>query len=311
MLAVIAAALFLFGLILFPFAKHLHISRALLLVLLILCTGVFASQSLVVIDAGEVGVQIFFGRVIPKPLYSGVNFKIPLVEVVKYPTRLREYTMSSFSAEGQKEGDDSITVRTFDGLEVRIDATIWWKIAPDKVYDIYRDTARNTEDLEAKVVRPTLRTAIRNAVSTINLNALYSTKREGLGTMIAERLSNILEDKGILIEEVLIRNIKLPQNVETAIEEKLKIQQEVEAMEARKEIAKKDAEIKQIEAEGLARAQEIIKKTLDPQYLQHEAIQAYRELAQSPNTTFVIMPTTGDGTGMPLIMNAPQPVPVK
>ena len=168
-----------------------------------------------------------------------------------------------------------------------------------------KTTAKNTEDLETKVVRPTLRTEIRNAVSTIELNALYSTQRENLGGLIAERLERVLSDKGILIEEVLIRNIKLPQNVESAIEEKLKIQQEVEAMDARKEIARREAEIKQIEAEGLAKAQDIIKKTLDPQYLQHEAIQAYRELAKSPNTTFVIMPTTNDGTGMPLIMNTP------
>jgi len=305
MLAVISLVLVLVALILFPVAKLLHISRGLLFLLLLISLGAFASQSFVVIDAGEVGVQIFFGKVIPKPLYSGINFKLPLVEVVKYPTRLRDYTMSAARGEGAKSGDDSISVRTFDGLEVFLDATVWWKINPEKIHDIYRDTAKNTGELEERVVRPVFRTEIRNAVSTITLNDLYSTERETLGEKIRTRLKNTLDSKGLVIENVLIRNIKLPEDVEDSIRQKMRIEQDAEAMEARKEIARKEAEIKEIEAEGLAKAQEIIRRTLSAQYLQHEAIQAYRELAKSPNTTFVIMPTTNDGTGMPLILNTP------
>jgi regulator of protease activity HflC (stomatin/prohibitin superfamily) len=305
MLAVVSLILAVLAILLFPFAKLLHLSRGLLFILLLIALGVFASQSFVIIDAGEAGVQVFFGKVIAKPLYSGINFKLPLVEVVKYPTRLREYTMSADSGEGSRAKDDSISVRTFDGLEVFIDATVWWTINPVKIHDIYRSTAKNTAELEEKVVRPTFRTEIRNVVSTIRLNDLYSTERELLGNKIKERLERILDSKGLIIENILLRNIKLPEDVEGSIRNKMRIQQEAEAMEAKKMIAQKDAEIKQIEAEGLAKAQDIIRRTLSPQYLQHEAIQAYRELAKSPNTTFVIMPTTSDGTGLPLIVNTP------
>lgn len=303
MLAVIAIISIIIGLILFPFSKTLHIPKKLIILFIILMGALLVSQSIVVIDAGEVGVQIFFGKVVKRPLKSGPNLKIPLVEVVKYPTRLREYTMSSHKREGEKIGDDSITVRTFDGLEVRIDSTVWWKIKEGKIYDIYENIAKDTSKLKLKVVRPAIRTAIRDICSSITLKKLYSEKRQQVGGLIKEKLIDVLNPKNIIIEEVLIRNIKLPPKVENSIQNKINKQQESEAMEAKKEIAAKEAEIKEIESKGLARAQEIIKKNLTPEYLQHEAIQAYKELAKSKNSTFIIMPTSKEGTGLPLILN--------
>ena len=75
-------------------------------------------------------------------------------------------------------------------------------------------------------------------------------------------------------------------------------------MQYKKQKATQETEIKIIEAQGLARAQQIINSTLTPYYLQHEAIQAYTKLAGSPNTTFVILPTSPNSAGMPLILNA-------
>jgi len=66
--------------------------------------------------------------------------------------------------------------------------------------------------------------------------------------------------------------------------------------------SKKEAEVRIVEAKGIAEAQRIINQTLTKNYLQHEAIQAYGELAGSPNTTFVIMPTSPQGAGLPLII---------
>ena len=83
----------------------------------------------------------------------------------------------------------------------------------------------------------------------------------------------------------------------------MRAKQEEEAMKYKKNIARKQAEIKEIEAMGLARAQKIINSTLSRNYLQHEAIAAYEKLANSKNTTFVILPTSPHSTGMPLILN--------
>jgi len=312
MLAVVSLGLIILGLLIFPFSKKLHIPKTFLILFIVVFLAVFASQSIVVIDAGEVGVQIFFGKVIRRPLQSGPNFKIPLVQVVKYPTRLREYTMSSMKQEGEKIGDDSIKVRTFDGLEIKIDSTVWWKIDKEKIYDIYENIAKNTAELKQKVVRPVIRTAIRDICSNYTMKELYSAERQNIGGYIKKKLKPLMENKNVLIGEVLIRNVKLPAKVEESIENKLKKQQEAEAMEAKKQIAQKEAEIKEIEAKGLARAQEIIKKNLSPEYLQHEAIQAYKDLAKSQSSTFIIMPTTDNGTGMPLILNPKNsPVPEK
>ncbi len=256
----------------------------------------------VIIDAGEVGVQVFFGKVQNRTLKAGINIVNPFVTIVKYPTRIQEYTMTIAPKDGEPEGDDSITARTLDGLEVVIDLTVWWVVNPEKVNEVYEKVAKNMYMLEYNITRPAIRTVIRDVAARYKMDDMYTEKRKDFTLTIIEELTIMLKNKHIIIDNALIRNIKLPKTVDDAIQNKMKAKQEEETMEYKKNIAKKEAEIREIEAQGLARAQAIINSTLTPYYLQHEAIQAYTKLANSQNTTFVILPTSPNSAGMPLIL---------
>ncbi|HPQ89090.1 MAG TPA: prohibitin family protein [Candidatus Mcinerneyibacteriales bacterium] len=274
--------------------------------ILLLAAVIFAvltlSHFFVIIDAGEVGVQVLFGKVRERTLKAGINVVNPFVTIVKYPTRIQEHTMSIDISEGSRRGDDSVKVRTLDGLEVGVDLTVWWKIDPEKVNRVYEDLAKSTYELEMKIIRPAIRTTVRDTAAIYKMDSLYTGERKDFTNSINDTLITLLSPKSVVVDKVLVRNISLPKLVENAIEEKMKAKQQEEAMEYKKNIASREAEIKEIEARGLANAQRIINSTLSDKYLQHEAIMAYEKLANSENTTFVILPTSPTASGMPLIL---------
>lgn len=274
--------------------------------ILLLAAIIFAvltlSHFFVIIDAGEVGVQVLFGKVRERTLKAGINVVNPFVTIVKYPTRIQEYTMSIDISEGSHRGDNSVKVRTLDGLEVGVDLTVWWKIDPEKVNRVYEDLAKSTYELEMKIIRPAIRTTVRDTAAIYKMDSLYTGERKDFTNSINDTLITLLSPKSVVVDKVLVRNISLPKLVENAIEEKMKAKQQEEAMEYKKNIASREAEIKEIEARGLANAQRIINSTLSDKYLQHEAIMAYEKLANSENTTFVILPTSPTASGMPLIL---------
>ncbi len=255
-----------------------------------------------IVDAGEVGVQVIFGKVVETPLLSGFNAKNIFSDVYKYSIRLNEYTMSISPNEGKKQGDDSVVVRTADNSEVKIDCTVWWRTDPNKVFYIYQNVAQSQEALESLVIRPASRSAMQSAASIYTLTTLMDQK-SGFAALITDNVSASTKDKGVIVDRILIRSIIPPSEIDDAIKAKLAAQQQLEQKQFDLEKTKKDAEIRIVEAEGIAKAQSIIQLNLSPIYVQYEAIKAYERLAGSPNTTFVIMPTSPNAAGMPLILD--------
>ncbi|HMB00945.1 MAG TPA: prohibitin family protein [Spirochaetota bacterium] len=249
---------------------------------------IFIAASLIQVDEGDVLVLTQFGKVYKTITTPGVHFKYPWAAKHVYPKRLKSKKLS-------------IAVRSLDGMEIHIDVTTQYKVNSDKVGAIYKDIAKDVTILENNFIYPELRKSIRDSIARLSAKGIYSN-REKLNDSITADARKKLSRKHTIIRDVLLREIKLPDQVEQAIEMKIKAQQEAEATEYKKEKAVKEAEIKEIEAQGLAKAQRIISTTLTSKYLQHEAIKAYTELTKSTNTTFVIMPTGTKGTGMPLIL---------
>jgi len=271
-------------------------------ILILLIVGL--KTMIVTIDSGEIGVPILFGKVQEYTLKEGINVIIPFIKVVKYPTRVQEYTMSSAFAEGKVRGDDSITIKTKNGLNVGIDMTIWYYIDKAKAFTIYKEIAKNYNEIEPKILRPSTRTILRDVAVNFTVQDLYTEKREEFTSIIASQLKEIMGGKHLLLDRVLIRKIILPKSVEEAISIKMRTKQRSEEMEYKKQIAQKEAEIREIEAIGLSKAQGIINSTLTPNYIQFKAIEVYKELVNSKNTTFIVMPTSSKGSGIPLILNA-------
>jgi len=232
-------------------------------------------------------------------LKEGLHFVNPFSSVIRLDTRTQAYTMSGTVREGRIRGDDAISTLTKEGLRVKLDLTIWYRVNPEKAGEIYRTIGMGYED---KIVRPGVRTVIRAVTSRFTTEDIYSEKRPQVTASIQDMAEEMLEERGMICEEVLVRNVALPDKVRDTIYLKLAGEQDALKMEFVLKKAEKEAEVKVVEAKGIMQAQRIINRTLTVKYLQHEAIQTYKSLAGSENTTFIIMPTSTKGTGVPLII---------
>jgi len=250
--------------------------------------------TLVQIEPGEVGVQKLFGKVSDNILESGLNVKNPLVEVVPFDIRTQNYTMSGATTGGEIVGDDAIHVLSADGLEVIIDLTVLYKVEPLKTPSILRELGINYRNV---IVRPICRTKIRDNAVYYDAVSLYSSKRDEFQDRIYKGIESDFKDRGLQLEQLLVRNITLPASVKTAIESKINAEQEAQKMTFVLQKEKQEAERKRVEAQGIADYQKIISLSLTDKQLQYEMIKA---IATSPNAKLIIM---GDGKSTPIILN--------
>ena len=247
--------------------------------------------SIVVVDAGETGVYSLFGKVKDKELKSGFHLVIPLAHVTKMSIRTEEYTMSIAQGEGRKYGADAITSLTKEGLSVDLDMTVLYRLNEEKASDIYKEVGLNYDE---KIIRPTIRTSIRDIIAQYEAKDIYSEKREEAADKILNSIKKELDSRGILIENVLLRNVALPTNLANAIQEKLQAEQEAQKYDFILVKEKKEKERKIIEAEGQRDAQKIINESLSTNYLYYLYI---NQLKDREGTIYV---PTSPGTGMPL-----------
>ncbi|MDE2393078.1 MAG: prohibitin family protein [Cytophagales bacterium] len=253
------------------------------------------SSAVVQVDAGEVGVQSVFGKVQPSILNSGLNFVNPLAKVVVFDAKTQNYTMSSVHDEGDKAGDDAIRVLTADGLEVVVDLTVLFRIIPSEAPRVLREIG---EDYKDKVVRPITRTMIRDNAVYYDAVALYSLKRNEFQQRIYQDIEKNFKKRGLVLEQLLIRNINLPTSVKQTIESKINAEQDAQKMQFVLQKEKQEAERKRVEAQGIADYQKILSTGLSDKQLQYESIIAQKELAKSPNAKVIIM----GGKSAPIIL---------
>jgi regulator of protease activity HflC (stomatin/prohibitin superfamily) len=246
-----------------------------------------ALGSFVTIDPGQVGVQVFFGNVQPDVLESGFHTINPLINIVQMDSRTQAYTMSAKTNEGQIKGDDAIQVLSEDGLTLTLEVTVQYHLSPPSAPKVYN---RVGLDYVEKVVRPEIRSALRDAAVNYLATDLYSSRRDEYTSLVKQKLLLAFKDRGIVLENVLLRDILLPEKVRTAIDEKIAAEQESQKMQYILQREKQEADRKRIEAGGISDAQKIIAGSLTNQYLQYNYISTLKELVNSKNSTFVITP---------------------
>lgn len=252
------------------------------------------------IDAGYVGVKSLFGKVQNDVLRSGLNFVNPLVDVRQVDVRTLNYTMSGVHDEGIKSGDDAIRVLTADGLEVTIDLSVLYRVVPEEAPRLIREVGIDYVD---KIVRPITRTRIRDNSVYYDAVALYSVKRDEFQDRIFKSIDADFKKRGLLLENLLVRNITLPASVKAVIEQKINAEQDAQKMQFVLQKEKQEAERKRVEAQGIADYQRIISESLSDRQLQYEQIKAMKELAGSANAKIILMPSKG---GTPIILDTKQ-----
>ncbi|MGP8337995.1 MAG: prohibitin family protein, partial [Methanosarcinaceae archaeon] len=207
---------------------------------------------LVSIGAGEVGVKFSqFGGVLSDELGEGLHIVPPWVSVTKYSVRSEVYTMSSQLSEGERTGDDQITALTNEGLMLGMDITVRYRLIPSDASDVHQTLGKEYAE---KIIRPTIKSVIREVVSKHTAMEVYGEQRQIVASEMLNKLENAMSEDGIIVEEVLLRNVKLPDRVANAIEEKLQADQDAQRMVFIKQKEQLEAERKVIEATGSAEA---------------------------------------------------------
>ena len=271
-----------------PFSKFSNIIKisGLVIIALGILSGMFKQ-----IDAGKVGVQSLYGSVQDNVLESGLRVVNPLMDVTIFETRTQNYTMSAVHNEGDQQGDDAIRVLSNDGLEVIIDLTVLYRITPADAPKIYKQIGENYTD---KIVRPVTRTRIRDNAVYYDAIALYSTKRNEFQQRIFKSIEADFKTRGLILEQLLIRNINLPNSVKKTIESKINAEQDAQKMTFVLQKEKQEAERKRVEAQGIADYQRIISSGLTDKQLQYEQIKAQKEIATSNNAKVIFMNGKGN-----------------
>lgn len=248
------------------------------------------------INAGEIGVKVLFGSIQNDVMTSGLHFINPLLDIKKLDVKTQNYTMSGVNDEGHKTGDDAIRVLTSDGLEVTIDLTVLYRIVASEAPRLLKETG---DDYQDKIVRPLTRTKIRDNAVYYQAVDLFGSKRDEFQQRIYKSIEDDFKKRGLMLEQLLVRNITLPNSVKASIESKINAEQDAKKMEFVLQKEKQEAERKRVEAQGIADYQHIINTGLTDQQLQYEQIKAMKELALSANAKVIVM---GKGN-TPLIIN--------
>jgi regulator of protease activity HflC (stomatin/prohibitin superfamily) len=271
------------------FYKSKIITAAILVFLILLIAA-----SVVQIEPGMVGVQKLFGKVSNNTLESGLNIINPLVKVVVFDIKTENYTMSGVHDEGAIRGDDAIRVLSADGLEVVVDLTVLYKVIPSEAPRILKEVGTDYRNI---IVRPVCRTMIRNNAVYYDAVSLFSSKRDEFQDKIFSAIESNFKERGLILEQLLVRNITLPESVKAAIESKINAEQEAQKMTFVLQKERQEAERKRVEAQGIADYQKILNTGLSDKLLQYEMIKA---IATSPNSKLIVMT---NGKGLPIMVD--------
>jgi len=229
--------------------------RMMLLMLVVLLTSGCAK----VIDDGEAGVRFDLGKVAPKPVPAGLTFYVPVV------SRIERWNVKTI------EIKETANVPSSEGLISTLDVSVLLRVPAENVVKVRKNIGPRYISI---VVIPNARDTIRSVVSGYQVKALFSEQGR---TEIAQKLQNQLKEKlapkGIIVQDALLRDVRLPPTFAKSIEAKLKAEQESLQKQFELEKAKKDAEIEIARAHGVAESNRIIADSLSENYLRYRWIE--------------------------------------
>lgn len=250
--------------------------------LLYLAAAVALLSSCTVVRQGDVGVKRTLGKISNRELQPGPRLYNPLLTtIIQVPTRTTNLEVK-------------LDLPSKEGLNVGAEISILYHIDQRRATDVVGSIG---PDYEMSMILPVFRAAAADVTAGFMAKDMHTGNRLGIETAIKKSMMGLLEDRGFVIEAVLMKSIKLPAGLYRAIEEKLQAEQEAQRMEFVLQRERQEADRRIIEAEGIRDANKIISEGLTPQIIQYKTIEAYRELSKSSNTKVII------GGGKDLILN--------
>jgi prohibitin 1 len=245
---------------------------------------IFLFSAVTRVDSGAVGVLTLFGRVTGEVLPEGLHLINPFKTNHEVSIRTQEIK-------------ETASVPSSEGLVMALDTSLIYHLNPDKAAEVFQKIGPNYVEV---LIEPNLRSAIREATASHTANALYSGEREMVAKQIVAQLTDLLGQRGIIVESILLRDIQLPATLKSSIESKQQAEQEALAMNFRLQKETQEAQRKRIEAQGIRDFQQTVAQGISAQLLEWKGIEATENLAKSPNAKVVVI--GGGKNGLPLIL---------
>jgi len=205
------------------------------------------SQSIVVVPDGTAGVRVSqFWGVRPGTLYPGVHLLTPFVDNVALDDT-REQVYLTAAAESGKNAKELLTVQAREGLNIGIAVAVRYRIDPRRFSYIH---ANLPGDIGGEVVAPVVTSTYRSLAPNYITREIFAVNREELRSKATEAIKARMESDGILVREVVLRDIKLPEEHAKGLEGLLLKEQESERLGTEQEIKQKQVKIAELEAEA-------------------------------------------------------------
>ena len=254
------------------------------LALTVIGIGILVSSSVVVIDAGQVGVRHAFGKVDPIPLYSGVRFVPPWSSVEKYSTREEQWP-------AQREAVETMSALSNEQMSMKVDAAIRWQIDPAQAPKIF--TEIGTEEQIQNVVVNAIRKGVRDGMVQFSINDI--SKRNEIANAMEFQVDSALLTRPRVggepfriakITAFYLRNLEPPEQVVAAINNKIAADQQIETEKHKVEVARLQSD-----------QQRYLNQTLTAEALLKQYLEVLHDMRTS-NNLVVLVPTEG---GVPLL----------
>jgi len=220
------------------------------------CLPLLVAMSMVVVPSGMGGVKVSqIGGTIPGTLYPGLHFVTPLVETVQtFDLREHLFTAGNVEPRGKAAAEKAgLSVQSREGLNIGLAVTVRYRLDPNKLSSVQ---AHMPQPVDKQLVPPVVASAWRELAPSYTVREIFSTKREEVRAAAAATITRKLGADGILVEEVMLADIQLPEQYAKGLEGLLLKEQEDDQMAVMTDIQQKQVKIAELEAEAAARQKE-------------------------------------------------------
>jgi regulator of protease activity HflC (stomatin/prohibitin superfamily) len=217
---------------------------------LVACLPLLIAASIVVVPSGMGGVRVSqVGGTLPGTLYPGLHFVTPLIENVE-TFDLRDHLFTAgIAEEGAKPGAQKggLSVQSREGLNIGLAVTVRYRLDPNKLSSVQ---AHMPQPVDKELVPPVVASAWRELAPSYTVREIFSTKREEVRSEAAGIITRKLGMDGIVVEEVMLSDIQLPDQYAKGLEGLLLKEQEDDQLGVVTEIKEKHVRIAELEAEA-------------------------------------------------------------
>ncbi|WCL49987.1 prohibitin family protein [Leptospira sp. GIMC2001] len=231
------------------------------------------SCAFAVIQEGTVGIRRDFGKQSNEVLDPGFH------AYNMFSTTILRAPISTTNIEVK------LSLPSQEGLNILSEISILYHVVKMSAPKLLAEVG---ESYEETIIVSVFRSAAADVTANFLAKDMHSGKRYEIETKIQERMNELLNKRGVVIESVLLKSISLPSGLASSVEQKLQAEQDAERMKYILRQEKLEAERRRIEAEGTREAQRILSQGLSPEIIQLRSIEAFKELAKSPNAKVII-----------------------